>query len=121
MPQMRIRDAATFLGVSDDTVRRWIDSERLPAHREGSGPAVVDGTEVTHAGGMSGRHWSRIARVAATTSPSGNRPTPPRARTISRPQPASPATHSAIPASFGSAMTVEPGLSPTPAAPSTQR
>jgi molybdopterin-binding protein len=32
--------------VSDDTVRRWIDSGRLPAHREGSGPAVVDGADL---------------------------------------------------------------------------
>ena len=42
----RIAKAATLLGVSDDTVRRWIDSERLPAHREGSGPAVVDGADL---------------------------------------------------------------------------
>jgi molybdopterin-binding protein len=42
----RIAEAASLLGVSDDTVRRWIDSERLPAHREGSGPAVVDGADL---------------------------------------------------------------------------
>jgi molybdopterin-binding protein len=35
-----------LLGVSDDTVRRWIDSDRLPARREGSGPAVVDGADL---------------------------------------------------------------------------
>ncbi|TFV70271.1 helix-turn-helix domain-containing protein [Blastococcus sp. CT_GayMR19] len=42
----RIAEAAALLGVSDDTVRRWIDSGRLPAHREGSGPAVVDGADL---------------------------------------------------------------------------
>ena len=42
----RIAEAAALLGVSDDTVRRWIDSDRLPAHREGSGPAVVDGADL---------------------------------------------------------------------------
>ena len=31
MPHIRIRDAATFLGVSDDTVRRWVDSGALVA------------------------------------------------------------------------------------------
>ena len=45
-PSYRIAEAAELLGVSDDTVRRWIDSDRLPAHREGSGPAVVDGADL---------------------------------------------------------------------------
>lgn len=39
----RIAEAARLLGVSDDTVRRWIDSGRLPVSREGGGPALVDG------------------------------------------------------------------------------
>ena len=42
----RIAEAAGLLGVSDDTVRRWIDSGRLPAHRDGGGPAVVDGADL---------------------------------------------------------------------------
>ncbi|RBY75528.1 MerR family transcriptional regulator [Geodermatophilus sp. TF02-6] len=41
----RIAEAAELLGVSDDTVRRWIDSGRLPAHRAG-GPAQVDGADL---------------------------------------------------------------------------
>ena len=45
-PTYRIAEAAALLGVSDDTVRRWIDSDRLPARREGSGPAVVDGADL---------------------------------------------------------------------------
>jgi molybdopterin-binding protein len=46
VPTYRIADAAELLGVSDDTVRRWIDSGRLPASREGGGPAVVDGVDL---------------------------------------------------------------------------
>ncbi|RBY96939.1 MerR family transcriptional regulator [Blastococcus sp. TF02-8] len=41
----RIAEAAALLGVSDDTVRRWIDAERLPVRREG-GPAVIDGADL---------------------------------------------------------------------------
>ena len=42
----RVAEAAVLLGVSDDTVRRWIDSGRLPARRDGGGPAVVDGADL---------------------------------------------------------------------------
>jgi len=46
MPQMRIRDAAHYLGVSDDTVRRWIDQGVLQAEADAAGRKVVDGYEV---------------------------------------------------------------------------
>lgn len=42
----RIAEAAALLGVSDDTVRRWIDGGRLPADRRGVGPAVVEGADL---------------------------------------------------------------------------
>lgn len=42
MTQIRVRDAAQFLGVSPDTVRRWIDDGTLEAIRE-SGVTAVDG------------------------------------------------------------------------------
>lgn len=45
MTQFRISEAASLLGVSDDTVRRWIDSGQLSAARD-QGPAVIDGAEL---------------------------------------------------------------------------
>jgi molybdopterin-binding protein len=45
MPQYRISQAARLLGVSDDTVRRWIESGRLRT-RIGTGRAVIDGAEL---------------------------------------------------------------------------
>jgi molybdopterin-binding protein len=43
MPKLRISDAASLLGVSDDTIRRWVDAGRLPAERAVNGRLVVDG------------------------------------------------------------------------------
>ena len=43
MPKIRIRDAASFLSVSDDTVRRWIDTGALPAETDEHHRKVVDG------------------------------------------------------------------------------
>ncbi|NOV97774.1 TOBE domain-containing protein [Isoptericola halotolerans] len=46
MPQMRISEAAVYLGVSDDTVRRWVERGPLTATRDGAGRQVVDGYDV---------------------------------------------------------------------------
>ncbi|MGW0043786.1 TOBE domain-containing protein [Rhodococcus sp. NPDC003348] len=43
MPSLRIKDAAGLLGVSDDTVRRWIDSGALVAEKDAAGRKVIDG------------------------------------------------------------------------------
>ncbi|WP_392507510.1 molybdopterin-binding protein [Naumannella halotolerans] len=43
MAQLRISDAAGFLAVSDDTVRRWIASGQLAATTDTAGRKVVDG------------------------------------------------------------------------------
>jgi molybdopterin-binding protein len=43
VPQFRIADAARLLGVSDDTVRRWVDAGALPVHADASNRKVVDG------------------------------------------------------------------------------
>lgn len=46
MPQLRISEAATLLGVSDDTVRRWADQGRLPVERSETGPMHVAGKDL---------------------------------------------------------------------------
>ena len=58
MTLIRIAEAARLLGVSDDTVRRWIDAGTLTAARDPSGRAAVDGAELA-------RHARRIASAPA--------------------------------------------------------
>lgn len=61
MPTYRIKQAAELLGVSDDTVRRWVDSGRLEASSDGS-RQVVDG--------------ARLAQLAQEIAESGEHPEP---------------------------------------------
>jgi molybdopterin-binding protein len=46
MPQIRIREAAAYLGVSDDSVRRWIEQGQLTAYTDPSNRMVLDGYEL---------------------------------------------------------------------------
>ena len=46
MAQLRIGDAAALLGVSSDTVRRWIDQGRLTQGKDASGRMAVEGSEL---------------------------------------------------------------------------
>lgn len=45
-PQYRVSEAAVLLGVSDDTVRRWVDGGQLTAGTDATGRKVVDGAEL---------------------------------------------------------------------------
>ncbi|HZM84213.1 MAG TPA: MerR family DNA-binding transcriptional regulator [Candidatus Limnocylindrales bacterium] len=42
----RIGEAAELLGVSTDTVRRWIDAGRVTATRDENGHRVIDGVDL---------------------------------------------------------------------------
>ena len=46
MPHYRISETATLLGVSDDTVRRWVDAGALSATQDDAGRLVVEGVEL---------------------------------------------------------------------------
>ncbi|QUG99920.1 helix-turn-helix transcriptional regulator [Saccharopolyspora erythraea] len=58
MPHYRISEVAGLLGVSDDTVRRWVDGGALPTGRDASGRIVVDGAAL-----------ARFARDQAKSTP----------------------------------------------------
>jgi molybdopterin-binding protein len=62
VPLYRVREAAELLGVSDDTVRRWVDGGRVAAEVDGSGRQVIEGTD--------------LARLAAAVAAATDRPTP---------------------------------------------
>ncbi|WP_158882033.1 TOBE domain-containing protein [Amycolatopsis anabasis] len=46
MPQFRLSEAARLLGVSDDTVRRWVRAGQLGCAEDAAGRKVVDGAEL---------------------------------------------------------------------------
>jgi molybdopterin-binding protein len=46
VPQFRFSEAARLLGVSDDTVRRWVDAGLLPAGVDAAGRKAVDGADL---------------------------------------------------------------------------
>lgn len=59
MTHFKISEAAALLGVSDDTVRRWVDAGRL-ATLEGPGATRIDGVEL-----------ARLAQELAPGGPEG--------------------------------------------------
>jgi len=56
--QLRIKDAASLLGVSDDTVRRWVDGGTLPHQIDEHNRMVIDG-----------RALAEFAKAQATPPP----------------------------------------------------
>jgi len=46
MPTFRIREAASLLGVSTDTLRRWADGGRIETTTDAAGRLAVDGAKL---------------------------------------------------------------------------
>ena len=46
MTTYRIAEAADLLGISDDTLRRWIDAGRIATDTSGRGRTTVDGADL---------------------------------------------------------------------------
>ena len=62
MTTFRISEAAALLGVSSDTVRRWVDAGRLAAERDEHGHRQVNGADL-----------AAFARAQVETSGDGGR------------------------------------------------
>jgi len=64
MPQVSVSDAASLLGVSDDTVRRWSEQGRLRLRKAVGGRALIDGAELAALARELGEDAGRSARTA---------------------------------------------------------
>lgn len=63
----RIAEAAELLGVSDDTLRRWVEAGRVASHRE-EGRTVVAGSDLAALAESLADHPDREATRAASVS-----------------------------------------------------
>lgn len=69
MPLYRLSQAAELLGVSDDTLRRWVDGGRVTATIDESGRQAIDGADLAEfARAQAGAHPAATSEVAVAHS-----------------------------------------------------
>lgn len=66
VPMIRIRDAASLLGVSDDTVRRLIGNGTLESSKDDAGRTVIEGRDLAEFA------RGNAARAPADPTPGGS-------------------------------------------------
>ena len=70
VPAIRIKEAAALLGVSDDTVRRWIDSGDLTSQKDETGRKVIAGDVLA---GFAREHAAPLPDLLGVGSSARNR------------------------------------------------
>lgn len=68
MTTYRIAEAAELLGVSDDTLRRWIEAGRVACAKEDGGRSVIPGPDLAVLAESLAGHPDREATRAASVS-----------------------------------------------------
>ena len=72
MSSYRVAEAADVLGVSNDTLRRWIDAERVPAARGDDGRTRIAGADLAHLAKDLADHgpegFGNVSRAAAVSA-----------------------------------------------------
>ncbi len=72
MSTYRVAEAAEVLGVSDDTLRRWIDAGRVPAHAGEDGRTRIEGVDLAALAKNLADHgaegFGQVSRAAAVSA-----------------------------------------------------
>jgi molybdopterin-binding protein len=73
VPTYRISEVATLLGVSDDTVRRWADTGKLPTVKEPGSRVAVEGRVLADFAVSAAADISRLADGPVVAESARNR------------------------------------------------
>ena len=72
MSTYRVAEAADVLGISNDTLRRWIDAERVPAGRGADGTTQIAGPDLARLAKTLADHGAdgvgQVSRAAAVSA-----------------------------------------------------